>query len=1264
MGRDRTKVKRSPELGRGDRLGESWCSAPLRPLAGVLVAALACAAGAQAQQLGPVLRKGQPVPLVKLKGAEAASAAAPETPTVVAEAAPAAAQGPSPLLQAYLKLGFDRRPGAILAARAADPAALDSSVPAPVNTADPAWIASQSARLARAVTLGDYDRVRELLAALPTSEVTPAHQHLLQTLAKGHAPPRPPNMPEPPSLAESNRIGVEDLAGLIDASPSEPAPETVLLLAPLVKQALKQGHDLRQLVARFLRGTRWLGGADPARRHEVGRVLLAAEQPDAVEPFLPAPALAVGAPDPRDLRLLVETYEARYRAAGTRALLEAAWAANLVLLGRGDLEPELRYAATVRAVDLAARLEQDQGQAWIAACFAGDPERGVELLAAVGRSAADAREALAKEPEQRLRALRLQQGAVEALLEQNPTRADAWQATLDLLAQNWLTEAEYSAELSQGEGEVGGWRYDRYGNLYFPQEARRDPRAPDPIDPLDLLERAPGPRWRARIAPSLLPRFVAACARLALKGPEEDAALGWIEALAPLDPETGHALAEEFVTRWTQRHDPNSVQRQRNPYISIWGFQQRLAGIPLTRTKQAQNLKELAQWAARLRALPIEPVEQALLAQAFMRAHSQAEVYRLDALEQVFGGVEGLEPETLAALVQAMRQNLASVWRDPKLQEQHQTKRKDKEIQAQVLEGYAQAGALLERGLSHAPDDWRLLLARATVRHDHNVYLRYDVAQSTDFSAARKAAFEEFAAAAAAYARAVPTLEEDARSVEVYERWLYASLGASDLEKVDPQHTPDPKQPPRIRAALEALDPDARAWHEERLASDLFTRMGGVNPGVKSAYLRAGFAVIGEHPAAREAKAVLEYYGDLVHEIQLQAEVDGSDRVGHSEPFGVLVSIRHTEHIERESGGFGKYLQNQNSQRYAYNYGRPLEDYRDKFEEAARVALSEQFDVRSLTFAEPDVESRGDPEPGWRVTPYCYLLLQARGPEVDTLPALSLDLDFIDTSGYVVLPVASPRVPLDARDPRGDPRPVRELELVQTLDERQAGQGRLVLEVRAQGLGLVPALSDVLTLDAPGFEVLKVDDQQVSAAELDVAGDEVAVRSERSWTVELRGADAQAQLPERFVFGEPRIPGTEATYQRYVDADLEQVPATVELEAEYGTEATPWAAIALFVLIVGGLVIGGTVWVRSGASEVQAAPSYPPPTDPTPFSALAYLAALRAEVPFAEAELQELEAARAELERAHFGREAAGDAPDLEAVLARWSARAEAAARG
>src|SRR5438445_8209021 len=112
-----------------------------------------------------------------------------------------------------------------------------------------------------------------------------------------------------------------------------------------------------------------------------------------------------------------------------------------------------------------------------------------------------------------------------------------------------------------------------------------------------------------------------------------------------------------------------------------------------------------------------------------------------------------------------------------------------------------------------------------------------------------------------------------------------------------------------------------------QFANQLFTLMSAVKPQVKFLCLKGGFDIVGDHKAAAEAKKVFEYYKDLVTEIKLEAQIDGPAVVGHKKPFGVLVQLRHTRDIERESGGFGRYLQNQNTNTYfSYNYGRPTTD--------------------------------------------------------------------------------------------------------------------------------------------------------------------------------------------------------------------------------------------------------------------------------------------------------------------------------------------------
>src|SRR5262249_21336495 len=146
-------------------------------------------------------------------------------------------------------------------------------------------------------------------------------------------------------------------------------------------------------------------------------------------------------------------------------------------------------------------------------------------------------------------------------------------------------------------------------------------------------------------------------------------------------------------------------------------------------------------------------------------------------------------------------------------------------------------------------------------------------------------------------------------------------------------------------------------------------------------------------------------------------------------------------------------------------------------------------------------------------TPYAYILLKARGPKVDKVPPLRLDFDFMDTSGYVVLPVESPTIPVDATPAKGSVRPFEQLQITQILDERQSKSGQLIVEVKATARGLVPDLEQILTLNHPGFQVEKVDDQGLSVSKFDPDSEATRIDSERTWLVSFHAAADQPKPP-------------------------------------------------------------------------------------------------------------------------------------------------------
>src|SRR5262249_32776046 len=148
--------------------------------------------------------------------------------------------------------------------------------------------------------------------------------------------------------------------------------------------------------------------------------------------------------------------------------------------------------------------------------------------------------------------------------------------------------------------------------------------------------------------------------------------------------------------------------------------------------------------------------------------------------------------------------NLGGLWREPAVQKDKKTNRKVKDIQVEVLRGYKVAQSVLDQGLAKFPDNWALYLSKAALIHDENNYLQ-ELTKTPDFPAQRSNAMANFEKAAYLYAAQAKDLSQDEETTQVFEQWLYASLGAVDLKNVSEERVPDIKQPALIKKAMLSL---------------------------------------------------------------------------------------------------------------------------------------------------------------------------------------------------------------------------------------------------------------------------------------------------------------------------------------------------------------------------------------------------------------------------------------------------------------------------
>jgi hypothetical protein len=311
-----------------------------------------------------------------------------------------------------------------------------------------------------------------------------------------------------------------------------------------------------------------------------------------------------------------------------------------------------------------------------------------------------------------------------------------------------------------------------------------------------------------------------------------------------------------------------------------------------------------------------------------------------------------------------------------------------------------------------------------------------------------------------------------------------------------------------------------------------------------------------------------------------------------------------------------------------------------------------------VTFEAENVQSRADAEYGWRRTPYAYLVLTAKDPKIDALPPLRLDLDFLDTSGFVILPIASRATGLDASAETVEPRPYAKLALTQILDDRKAQDGEVTLEVRASARGLVPDLDALLDPNVEGFTVKNVRDDGLAVSRFDPEATEPVVLSERSWAVTLAPA-AEAATSGRFAFPKPKGEVAESVLQRYDDADLVTAQPVVEVGRPLVRGWPRWQVIAggATATVLGLAFLTALAWALAHPTPAPAAP-FAVPEPATPFAVLQLLRDIQSNNGLDARGHAELAASIEQIEQDYFSAEARDATGDLARVASSWVARA------
>ncbi len=1095
-------------------------------------------------------------------------------------------------------------------------------------TAAPDAAADESTLLLSWVQSGHWDEVKTFLKQFESEGGRRLHSKICSDLA--FANPKSTILPQ-------------DVIALADASPVELDDKQIGHLSGLLKLAVKDSESRTELLAQLHRGTNRLGGADADRRRMAARLLAGAD--------LQAEAKTFGLPE-RDLRPgAVEVPQPEV----PLVPVKRSWDQLLATLRDPKLEPVARNVVLDELHELLLAAEPQAVAKQLQAVAADQNGKHTEVTRLIFGMIGQKTAAAGREVDYTARAvhLELQHRAITALVTTTKLDDEPWRTLANLCANNWLVEANNSLKVYP---------------LWLRSPASRDKHPHVPLE--TVIQHAPTGAWMAALQSSLNSMVRVTLTRVILSSDDIDRALPYVQELVRTDGPAAAKLANSYLETWALRHDPNLSQEVMRQYRVDNQV------IVLTRAQQEASLQQLGALLASLDEPTRKLLDETQLVRAFDFCHSRAEVYTQAHLVEVFGTLEQISPSLMLSLTDRTRNKLASQWRDLAVQRDAATKRTTSDVFQLVSHGYDEAARTAEQWLASHSDDWRmnctvgsLLSDWAEFAYFQSVAMDEGGDRFASYLKHSQQALSRFHAGADAYAALVPKLKRNEFDLLPYKAWFYGLLGITHDGGVNLRKGVTRDGIDEIRKALLDLPGGASAAHIQMFSTMVADNVTAnrIAPEMKYRYLSSAVHITGRQPTIYPAEEKIKYYDSLLKEIRLQTRLDGSDRIHTPGVFGVFVSLAHTTDVARESGGFGKYLMNEIPRTVSGKtiIEKPL--YRDRFEEALRVALEGFFEIRSITFADPASGARGIESPansGWQETPLAYLLLETKDKTVDRVPALEIELDFFDREGKVVIPVPSNPILIEMNAEAPVQRPAANVALTLIVDSRELADKRLKIDVVATAHGLVPELDQLLQLSDYSLAVREVADKdKLVVRELHNGSDGMYPVSERSWTVDLdptallRGASSRVD----FEFPLAKSGDTQLTYRRYQDMDPVEAAAKVTLVE--GADVAKVAETDYRIWIGGGLgllVIGLLTFLalrRKPGDSSAAPPLFTFPREVTPFSVIALLHRIQSSraVPLNDDQRHSLTSDIHSLEQGTFARDStAAPTHDLNALARRW----------
>lgn len=1201
-------------------------------------------------QLQLLLRQSGAVMVDEKKGVEEPD----EKPAPAAEVAPAANNSDTTkddpetakaraLMQALMRVRVTQRNPSHMLSAWAKPAPIKD---ADAKEGDDKKTVDHAGEFQQAIMAGDWDKVGEYFQQLPPEMRKNVFDHLLRAFLN------------PKVILLPNEV-----LALAKAYDHALLADQIEMLAKMIQQSIHL-TSMNELMKQLNQGVGRIGGTDTQNRANAARLLIDAGYVGQAQPFLP-PLEMVRKNKQWDIMNL-HAKVAFMGAASNPQMRNLCWELCNEVLANNDVSNAkdtaeqqkllaIEQEVVNRMLSLLSMLPAETSRSWLKLAFVDSPPLGRRVLAQL--STEIEQNWIKRQAPARLQDMKNLSAVINGMLKVTNGEYEQWLKGIRLLSLSWIREAEKT-------NSADGNSSRNISNAALAAANRKTP----PIDAEQLIESNPGTQWMQVVGEDVGLRLRYLSGMISAKAGDLNLTLERISEFIAINPARAGQLADALLVQWGEKVNPNnnnsnyrsisslsfsgSVTSTGRYYPPSYYYRNR-TGIPLTRAQQQRNLLELSGLLDQLNDVGIEQISPGVLVNVFANCHSDTEVYRLQDIAAIFGDVNALSPDAVNALATNMRGKLATQWRNIRAQQQAGTKRTDKQIVAEVRRGYEVVTGMIDPAVKEYPEDIQLAITQALVYFD---MAEFEYGQNTDLETyiqLRERSFKTFNRIADIYNRRV-TARQISPTASVYMGWFRAALGASDLALMTRQDVADSPQLKTLIEKMKSLPDPLYKRHVELFGAAVDSALAQVPPHLKPRFIKEAITVIGDHASADKARELLSFYDDLLSEVLLHAEIDGGSTVGHGKAFGVHLMIRYTEAIARESGGFNKYLHNK-----VYTGRTNTEvNFKDDLKEHISDTLSETFEVVEIRFHDPQTQPTGFGRAGWRQTPLAYIVLKAKDPSVDQIPSLRIDADFSDSNGYVILPITSQVVALDAKSDAPAYRPVKDLEIKQILDDRKADEGVVRVEVIARGKGVIPELSELLDVSEgsiDGFKIDKIIPNPLSINKLIITDEGIYPEADRNWVLELKPAQQEV---DTFVFPALKQESITPLYQRYADADIVKAGPSIPLNATWANIGNNSIYVIVGVLVLVAIVVGLVMLLRKSEDEAGEAQPVMAPNRITPFSTVSLLRSLvqNQQLKLSPDQRQAIEEDIREIETRYFSRQHANTESDeqLNVVVNRW----------